>query len=622
MSDLSNKAVFLSYASQDTGAAKRLCDALRAAGIEVWFDQSELRGGDSWDQKIRKQIKECALFVPIISQHTQERLEGYFRREWRLAIERMHDMDDDLPFLVPVVVDDTPDAAARVPERFRERQWTRLPGGEANAAFAGRLAALLGGAEVARVSRPAIPEPTDGESRATKSSWLLPAIIGLAAIAAVAIWQPWPKTGKAAAPEVKAAASEQAAPLSAARQLATRALPMIAEPNPSRETLESAGQLIEQAKTLDPADAEVWAVGAEVDTWLVFYRFDTSGDRKERASSGSTRALSLNPKSYEARLARAFVLITVVAQPAVRPEAEALLRALLQEKPDDHRALETLANLLRDEGRHGEAADLFVRAGSPNAAGWAYFLDGRFGEAAAVIDRALAVDRSVPNLELKSMIESTGREDLDAAQAALDQLPASALLEDHPASVAAYLRLHRREPEKMLEILRAIPRDWLSSSQFVGPKAFLTGEAHALANRPEAAQADWRAALQLVEQRLALQTNAPDLLLWKAELLADLGDRKEAARLLDLEEQLSGPNAGDSNHLLQRQRISLLLGRRDAVMDWFETSLKNPAGFPFLHGIVRFDPAYDPLRGDPRFEKLLRDTLPKGAKPFAEPATQ
>ena len=70
------RAVFLSYASQDAGAARRICEALRAAGVEVWFDQSELRGGDAWDAKIRQQIKACALFVPVISQHTQERLEG------------------------------------------------------------------------------------------------------------------------------------------------------------------------------------------------------------------------------------------------------------------------------------------------------------------------------------------------------------------------------------------------------------------------------------------------------------------------------------------------------------------------------------------------------------------
>jgi hypothetical protein len=55
------RAIFLSYASQDAGPAKKLCDALRAAGLEVWFDQSELRGGDAWDASIRKQIEGCAL---------------------------------------------------------------------------------------------------------------------------------------------------------------------------------------------------------------------------------------------------------------------------------------------------------------------------------------------------------------------------------------------------------------------------------------------------------------------------------------------------------------------------------------------------------------------------------
>ena len=64
---MTTQAIFLSYASQDADAARRLCEALRAEGLEVWFDQSELRGGDAWDASIRKQIKECALFVPIIS---------------------------------------------------------------------------------------------------------------------------------------------------------------------------------------------------------------------------------------------------------------------------------------------------------------------------------------------------------------------------------------------------------------------------------------------------------------------------------------------------------------------------------------------------------------------------
>jgi len=137
------KAIFLSYASQDAEAAQRICDSLRAAGHEVWFDRSDLRGGDAWDAAIRKQVKECALFMPPISANTEARSEGYFRREWNLAVIRMLDMAEDQSFLLPVVIDDTPEATARVPERFRERQCTRLAGGVASAEFAEHVMRLL-----------------------------------------------------------------------------------------------------------------------------------------------------------------------------------------------------------------------------------------------------------------------------------------------------------------------------------------------------------------------------------------------------------------------------------------------------------------------------------------------
>jgi TolB-like protein/Tfp pilus assembly protein PilF len=141
----STRSVFLSYASQDAEVAGRLCEALRAVGLDVWFDQSALRGGDAWDASIRRQIRECALFVPIISANTQARVEGYFRREWNLAAGRTLDMADDQAFLLPVVIDATIDVNARVPEKFREVQWTHLPAGEAAAAFAERVQRLLSG---------------------------------------------------------------------------------------------------------------------------------------------------------------------------------------------------------------------------------------------------------------------------------------------------------------------------------------------------------------------------------------------------------------------------------------------------------------------------------------------
>jgi len=135
--------VFLSYASEDAEAAQRICESLRAAGVEVWLDQSELRGGDAWDESIRDQIKACALFIPLISANAHARIEGYFRLEWKLAIDRSHRMAPKQPFLVPVVIDDTRQSDDAVPDRFREVQWSRLPGGHVTAAFVERVRRLL-----------------------------------------------------------------------------------------------------------------------------------------------------------------------------------------------------------------------------------------------------------------------------------------------------------------------------------------------------------------------------------------------------------------------------------------------------------------------------------------------
>ncbi|HEY2684593.1 MAG TPA: TIR domain-containing protein [Steroidobacteraceae bacterium] len=148
-----SRSVFLSYASEDAEPARRICDVLRAAGIEVWFNQSELRSGDAWDQKIRQQIRDCSLFLPIISVNTDARTEGYFRLEWKLAVERSRLIADDAEFLIPIVIDATPDAAARVPDRFREVQWSRLPAGETPAVLVERISQLL--------SREPAQAPTD-----------------------------------------------------------------------------------------------------------------------------------------------------------------------------------------------------------------------------------------------------------------------------------------------------------------------------------------------------------------------------------------------------------------------------------------------------------------------------
>jgi TolB-like protein len=148
--------IFLSYASEDREAARRIGAALPGYGLEVWYDESELGGGDAWDQKIRRQIRECDYFMALISAQTEARREGYFRREWRLASERTLDMADDHPFLLPVTIDDTDAVIARVPEKFQTVQWLKVPDGIPTAALEAVCRRLASGAVAPAAPRASI----------------------------------------------------------------------------------------------------------------------------------------------------------------------------------------------------------------------------------------------------------------------------------------------------------------------------------------------------------------------------------------------------------------------------------------------------------------------------------
>jgi TolB-like protein/cytochrome c-type biogenesis protein CcmH/NrfG len=175
---LPRRAIFLSYAREDAPAAQRITDALRSQGLEIWFDQSELRGGDAWDQKIRRQIKDCALFMPIVSERTQGRGEGYFRLEWKLAVERTHLMAEGVPFLAPVVVDDTSEGEALVPAEFLRVQWCRLPSALPTPQFVAQIQKM-----VEAPGRSAAPaRPTASTQELPRSRNLLWAMCALGAV--------------------------------------------------------------------------------------------------------------------------------------------------------------------------------------------------------------------------------------------------------------------------------------------------------------------------------------------------------------------------------------------------------------------------------------------------------
>ena len=143
--EMPENAIFISYAREDLPAVQKMKAAMDAAGLVTWFDLDRLESGDDYDRKIRANIARCGYFVPVVSATTQRRLEAYFRREWSYAVDRSRNIAEGAVFILPVCIDETSEADALVPEKFKALHMTRAPGGEPPLDFLRRLAELAGG---------------------------------------------------------------------------------------------------------------------------------------------------------------------------------------------------------------------------------------------------------------------------------------------------------------------------------------------------------------------------------------------------------------------------------------------------------------------------------------------
>jgi TIR domain/SIR2-like domain len=144
LSEVEPGAVFLSYASGDSEAVEKLKTALEAAGVDVFFDREQLQPGNDWEAKLRRNIHQCSLFLPIISRQTLTPDRRFFRVEWNLALEEAQkaSFSDEEAFLLPVVIDDTRIDDPAIPAKFCATQWKSLPGGQPTPDFVTRVQQL------------------------------------------------------------------------------------------------------------------------------------------------------------------------------------------------------------------------------------------------------------------------------------------------------------------------------------------------------------------------------------------------------------------------------------------------------------------------------------------------
>ena len=649
MSDAA-KAIFLSYASQDADAARRICEALRAAGLEVWFDQSELRGGDAWDASIRKQIKECSLFVPIISASTDARPEGYFRLEWKLAVDRSHLMADDQPFFVPVILGDTPEPSARVPEKFRERQWTGLSDDASIAAFAERVGKLVGGSgspaknasdaapngdtahSVGR-AKPRVPTNQSSHTRghatpalsplppyvsapnavattAMARLWKLPVMaLAMAGIvmASVYLVPKWRAAANTTTTEAIRSSNEEA------QRLTQQALAILTGPAALSAQLDAASGLMDRAVALDPSSADVLGVASQVDLRYVG-RYVRVDERVDKARSRANQAIAIDPKGYEPRLAQALFLVHAGgSQMATKAEPE--LVALKAARPTDFRPHGALMALRRDGGRYEETIALVdegLRQYPHKAAdllatkGWILTRLWRFDESETAMDQSIAIRPDASNLALKMFLQMAWHGDLEAATQTARLMPADGQLDD--VGLVPMLMLHhwRREPEKMIAALTPVTRDWLIWGYYA-PKTAITGEAFAIMGRNDAARAEWQRAMKVVEERLAFDPNRRTTIELKAYFQKGLGDTAAAAQTW--KHAASIPLSG---FRVYRFETIHRVGTAEDILAELEAraGVTQPPGpqepmKTFISAAdLRLNPAWDGVRNLPRFKAL------------------
>ena len=108
--------VFISYAHADKAKVLKLVNFIKNnSNINIWFDESQLISGDNYESVIIENIRDCALFVPVISKTTVETFtsnpEPYYKKEWIWAKRGRFDLlekrnSPNTSFICPIIIDE------------------------------------------------------------------------------------------------------------------------------------------------------------------------------------------------------------------------------------------------------------------------------------------------------------------------------------------------------------------------------------------------------------------------------------------------------------------------------------------------------------------------------------
>ncbi|MGI8819339.1 MAG: tetratricopeptide repeat protein [Chthoniobacterales bacterium] len=367
----------------------------------------------------------------------------------------------------------------------------------------------------------------------------------------------------------------------------------------------------QRAVDLDPAFAQAWARLSSAHVWT-YYQFDRTAQRLALARTALDQAMRFGPELGE-------VLLALGHYRYGTQDYEGALQAYTQARerlPNNSEVLLRMGGVTRRLGRWKEALALHTQAAEldpRNAETWkhqAWTLRGLKQYPAALIafDRALQATPGDPSLIAEKAITYQMEGDLVSAGKAFDTLPDDPA---HPEIVPYRLNqwIYQRDYQPAITALKAglaRPENFPKSSvaEALSNLAFV----ELLAGEREAGLADAHRSLALMEEVHAQGDDNPWYVIsHRAQNYSLLGDFPAA-----LAEAQRATDAYTKDAFVLPQALTVLAraqaqaGQLEQAIATLERVLQMPCAYAVTPPLLRLEPVWDPIRSDPRFQKLAQ----------------
>jgi serine/threonine-protein kinase len=384
------------------------------------------------------------------------------------------------------------------------------------------------------------------------------------------------------------------------------------------EKLREAVQLLDQAIERDPDFFLAYCQLAAAHNYLYFFGLDHTPARLALADGALKNVIRLRPDAGETHLARAdFLYRCYLDYEKARAELAVAQRAL----PNNSDIFELTGYIDRREGLWNESARSLQRALALDPRNFfmlqqialSYQEFRQFRAMAAALDRALVLiphdlDTQVTRASVDLEWRADPRPLRESVRTILTENPATA------ADLAAqwfYVALCERDPAAVTEALAAIPASG-TAVDLNFPRSWCEGVAARSKGDFATAQAAFLAAHAELERTVSEQPGYAPALCVLGLIDAALGRKDEAIRegrraieLLPITK-----DSIDGAELVKYMGVIYAwCGEKDLAIEQIAATLKIPSTLSY--GNLKLHPYWDPLRGDPRFEKIVADLAPQ-----------